>query len=147
MYAHVEGDTITAVAAHLPNAARIVGSRAWVHGLPSAPASTQEACGWFAVADTARPPDSATTTHGRTVKVVDGRPVVVWVSRPWTAGELADLNAATIRTQLDAAIAANRDFLAVGSPTAAQTVTQTRAMARQLNGLLRLTLGALDGTD
>jgi hypothetical protein len=51
------------------------------------------ACGWFQVIDAARPADTATHTHDRTLQVgTQGafRVVrVVWVQRPWTQAELA----------------------------------------------------------
>lgn len=45
------------------------------------------------------------------------------------------------------ALQANRDFLAIGSPTNAQVLAQVRALTRQCNGLIRLALGDLTGTN
>jgi hypothetical protein len=56
-------------------------------------------------------------------------------------------NAATIRTQAANALAANRTFIALTAPTNAQVVAQTKALSRQMNALIRLALGNLDGTD
>lgn len=56
-------------------------------------------------------------------------------------------NESTIRQRADAALQANRDFLALASPTNAQTLAQVKALTRQNNGLIRLILNRLDGTD
>lgn len=61
------------------------------------------------------------------------------------AAEVA--NAATIRDRAAQALSTNSDFLALASPTNAQTLAQVKALTRQINGLIRLTLGRLDGTD
>lgn len=147
MFALVVDGDVVAVADTLPNAARVAGSRAWVRDLVHASTEVRASCGWHTVTATPRPPSTAATTHDRTVELVDGVPTVVWVERQWTSGELADSNGDTIRRRALEALDANRMFLAASSPTAAQTLAQVRSMARQMNGLIRLTLGALDGTD
>lgn len=55
-------------------------------------------------------------------------------------------NAGAIRDAARNALAANRSFIA-STPTAAQTTAQVKALSRQLNGVIRLLLGQLDGTD
>lgn len=52
-----------------------------------------------------------------------------------------------LRAQAQAALQANRDFLAVGAPTNAQTVAQVKALTRQMNRVIRLVIGDLSGTD
>lgn len=52
-----------------------------------------------------------------------------------------------LRTAAVAAIDGNREFLALATPTTALAVAQTRALTRQVNGLIRLVLRRLDGTD
>ena len=56
-------------------------------------------------------------------------------------------NEATLRDRADQALAVNRAFLAISAPTNAQTVAQVKALTRQQNGIIRLLLRKLDGTD
>jgi hypothetical protein len=58
-----------------------------------------------------------------------------------------DGNEATIRQQAAQALATNRTFLALASPTQAQTLAEVKALARQNNGIIRLLLNQFDGTD
>lgn len=57
------------------------------------------------------------------------------------------INDETIRQQALDALAANRTYVARQSPTAAQNTAQIKALSQQMNGLIRLVLGRLDGTD
>lgn len=54
---------------------------------------------------------------------------------------------ATLRQQAQQALGANRTYIGLASPTAAQTAAQVKALSRQNNALIRLLLGLLDGTD
>jgi len=56
-------------------------------------------------------------------------------------------NEETLRSQALQALQANRDFLAIASPTQAQTLAQVKALTRQSNGVIRMLLGQLDGTN
>jgi hypothetical protein len=56
-------------------------------------------------------------------------------------------NDETIRQQAANALVNNRTYVALTSPTAAQTTAQVKALSRQNNGLIRQLLGLLDGTD
>lgn len=56
-------------------------------------------------------------------------------------------NETTIRDRAVTALADNQAFLTLASPTNAQTLTQVKALTRQTNGLIRLVLRRLDGTD
>jgi hypothetical protein len=109
------------------------------------------ACGWLAVADTARPADTPTQTTDRFVELVAGQPTVVWHVRNWTPDELtarardANRDILTALTKAQTALTTNSTFLALGTPTNAQAVTQTRALTRQINGVLRYLLGQLHG--
>ena len=56
-------------------------------------------------------------------------------------------NRDTIEQQARQALATNRTYVGLANPTAAQTTAEVRALARQMNGVIRLLLNALDGTD
>ena len=85
-YAYIADSVIHAVG-RLPQSARRLDTQEWVLGLADATVALQEACGWYAVADTTRPDDTPTTTHTRTVELVAGVPTVVWTERPLTDDE------------------------------------------------------------
>jgi hypothetical protein len=78
--------------------------------------------------------------------------------RAYTAAEIADraaraaaetarTNRTTIEAQVAAAITANKAYVALASPTNAQTTAQVKALSRQVNGVMRLLTGQLDATD
>lgn len=56
-------------------------------------------------------------------------------------------NEETLRQQARAALAANRTYLALATPTAAQTTAQVKALTRQVQALIRFQLGDLSGAD
>lgn len=149
-YAHVTNGTVDTIG-RLPNSARRTDTQQWVLGLATAPVELQRACGWYEVVETPRPDDTASVTHDRSVELVNGTPTVVWTQRNKTPDEIAadtaTTNGTTIRTQAAAALDTNRTFLALASPTAAQNAAQIAKLTRQMNGLIRLTLGQLEGTD
>jgi len=103
------------------------------------------ACGWYPVTDTPRPDDTATTTYDRSI---DGTYTVVWTERPWTADEqaarAATVNRATLVDEAAAALTANAKFLALTSPTNAQTLAQVKALTRENTAIIRLLLNRLD---
>lgn len=56
-------------------------------------------------------------------------------------------NRSTLEARAVTAMQGNRDFLSLSSPSNAQVLAQVRALSRQNNGIIRLILGRLDGTD
>jgi hypothetical protein len=77
--------------------------------------------------------------------------------RALTAGEIAqlaaqdaaatsDANKATIQSRAQAALTANATFLALASPTNAQTLAQVQMLTKECGGLIRLALNVLDST-
>ena len=52
---------------------------------------------------------------------------------------IVDTNTATIGQQAHTAYDNNRTFLALATPTNAQVLAQTRALTRQMNGVIRFT--------
>ncbi len=69
------------------------------------------------------------------------------VSTRTVTRDAAEVNDETIRQAAANALAGNRAYQALATPTAAQTTVQVRALTAQVNGLARLLLGLLDGTD
>lgn len=57
------------------------------------------------------------------------------------------VNRATLVDRATQALATNATFLALASPTNAQTLAQVRSLTRQTSALIRLLLGRLDSTD
>jgi hypothetical protein len=68
----------------------------------------------------------------------------VWPVAP--VADSRDPNRATLETQARAAMQRNRDFVA-STPTNAQVVAAAKDHARQLNGVIRLLLADVTGTD
>lgn len=60
------------------------------------------------------------------------------------AVDIAYNNSVTIKDRAATALTNNVTFLALGSPSNAQVVAQVKALTRQVNGLIRLTINSLD---
>lgn len=56
-------------------------------------------------------------------------------------------NKSTLEQRAENALATNRTYIDRASPTTAQTTAQVKALTQQMNGVIRLLLGRLDGTD
>ena len=56
-------------------------------------------------------------------------------------------NRQTIEDAARKALASNRTYLGLSSPTNAQNAAQLKALTRQVNGLIRLALSELDAAD
>ena len=75
-----------------------------------------------------------------------------WANGELVSVELVDnppeqVNRDTITEQAVAALQSNRDFIDLTAPTNAEAVAQVKALSRQVNGIIRLILERLDGTD
>jgi len=69
---------------------------------------------------------------------------LIQVIQDWTPQEL---NEQQIRQAAANALATNRTYIARPTPTTAQTTAQVKDLSRQNNGIIRLLLAQLDGTD
>lgn len=58
-----------------------------------------------------------------------------------------EVNEDSIRDAALNALATNRTYIAITNPTNAQNAAQLKALSRQMNGVIRLLLRRLDGTD
>ena len=89
----------------------------------------------------------ATRRTGKVVLDGNGNETVEFYDAQVPDPTPADLNRRTIENQARAALDANRAYVALAAPTAAQTTAQVKALSRQVNGAIRLLVNALDGTD
>lgn len=55
-----------------------------------------------------------------------------------------EVNSKDLRAKAQAALAANATYIAIAAPTVAQNTAQTKALTRQVNALIRMTLNLLD---
>lgn len=58
-----------------------------------------------------------------------------------------EVNGNTVRQLLDAARQTNRAYMALANPTAGQTAAEVKALAKQLNWLMRVVLDRFEDTD
>lgn len=79
-----------------------------------------------------------------TYEVRNGAKVVGYDREPKLT--LDETNAATLRGRAGAALDVNAAFLAIPSPTNAQTLTQVQRLTRECTALIRLLLGRLEDT-
>ena len=99
------------------------------------------ACGFVQITPGVRPDDTPTHTSERSL-TRDGDTVQeVWTVVPKSADTLAaqtqDTNRGTIEDRLRQALAGNATYLAIATPTAAQTTAQAKALTRQVSALIR----------
>ena len=152
MYALVIDDTIQAEQGSLPPSDRRLDTDDWVMGLATAPTDLQEACGWFAVVDAPRPPDTETSNFDRSLQLVDGTPTVIWTERPKTPDELESdqqvENKSSIQTNLEQDMDAMQALLdATNATINANPATYLKNIARMNKRLGRTALNDYTGTD
>ena len=104
-------------------------------------------CGFVVVVETVAPVATAAQVVESAVTLPGGVPTRTWSVRAKTPDEVdadtREANRSTIETRARNAITTNAAFLAIGAPTNAQVVAQTKALTRQVNALLRLQLSDL----
>ncbi len=93
--------------------------------------------------------DDATRTHHDFLNATT-RPYTVeenTAADQRAADDLVARNEQALLEQAAAGLVANKTFLALPAPTNAQTLAQVKALTRQMNGLIRLAVHDLSGTD
>lgn len=140
-YVYVHGGQIAAIGEL--DAAMRLDDHSFISA-PVLPKELLEEAGWFLVADVTMPAESLTHRHIVRYELVDGVPVMVWDAVPKGTEEV---NGGTLRQRAVDAMEDNRTFINTASPSNAQAVAQVKDLSRQMNGVIRLVLHKLDGTD
>ena len=91
--------------------------------------------------------DNGDGTGTRTRYDTDGKPVETVEVKDLPIEPPQEKNRRSIEERLRQRIDANRDYLALASPTAAQQRAQVARLTRENNALIRLVLGLLDTDD
>lgn len=166
MYALVIDGTVQGVFGRLPQAARNLTTGEWV--CPEGgdwSVAEAEACGYFEVVETVRPPDTQATTFTGVVQMVSGTPTLVWTEVPKTQEQITAETEQTNLSTIDSNLLGDLDQLAIritemstligvtnstinGSPASyiknvAQAVRDCMQAERRL---IRKVRGVLDGT-
>ena len=147
MYAHVTGTTVDTIG-QPPRL--VLQDDQWID-LRTLDPELLASAGWYPLTLTTRPADTASTTTDMSYVYADGKVTQVWTERPKTAAEIDAANAESNRTQIEAkaaqALSANATFLAIASPTNAQTLAQVKMLTRECTAIIRLLLSRLETTD
>jgi len=80
-----------------------------------------------------------------TVTTSDGQGTVLGQGTVTVSDEAVNVD--VLRDRAGTALATNAAFLAIGSPTNAQVLAQTRVLTRECTALIRLLLNMVDSTD
>lgn len=143
IYAHITNGAVDQVGA--PPATAYAAGRWW--DLRTLDPDALTACGWQPLVELPRPADTSTATADLSYALVDGAPTQVWTIRDKTQAELDAVTVATNETALltkaRTALTVNATYIALAAPTNAQTVAQVKALARQVNALIKLRIGDL----
>lgn len=91
--------------------------------------------------------DHGDGTGTRTRYDTDGKPVETVEVKGLPVEPPGEKNRRSIEDRLRQRIDANRDYLALATPTAAQQRAQVARLTRQTNALIRQVLGLLDTDD
>ena len=91
--------------------------------------------------------DRGDGTGTRTRYDEHGKPIETVEVKDLPVEPPSERNRRSIEDRLRQRIDANRDYLALASPTAAQQRAQVARLTRENNALIRLVLGLLDATD
>ena len=91
--------------------------------------------------------DHGDGTGTRTVYDADGKPIETVEVKGLPVEPPGEKNRRSIEDRLRQRIDANRGYLALASPTAAQQRAQVARLTRETNALIRLVLGLLDTAD
>jgi hypothetical protein len=123
--------------------------------------ATELGCGWMPTV-----PDQYASIATAPCVILNGAGSTVVLPEPMTAAAVAAAlqpildaenaaqaaqadaaaNQETLQSRSEAALAANTTFLALASPTNAQTLAQVKTLTKECNALIRLALGILDST-
>ncbi len=120
MYAHVIGDTITAVVSSLP--------------------ATASPNGWYEVVPAERPTDDDTHTHIHSISLVEGVPTLVWARQPRSDADINERRLDANHRSIDKAIVAALQQLQqiIDAPPVADVPDGTLTAAQLSNGLRQI---------
>ena len=81
-----------------------------------------------------------------TVSAIDAASAITAAQAVQTAAQQLVTNQQTLQSRAQAALTANATFLALPSPTAAQTLAQVQTVTKECSALIRLALNLFDST-
>lgn len=150
MFAFVNGGSVQQTTTRLPDSARRLDTQEWVMGLGTAPTELVNATGWYTIDDPGAPAyNEATHVLQPREAVYDTQANTVtftYATRVKTQAELdqdaANAATATERQQARDAIANLDTYIALATPTNAQTVAVVKLLCRICKRLIRDALGA-----